>query len=257
MPPPNTSPILQQIGATVQTVHGSGGQPSQTLVDLLVGARNGYDWPSGTGTQLSQATILNLEASVAGHLAALNINSAHSIVVDVSNWAGNNANSHAAIIGATAAERATMCTAIGNLCVPGNAVAGLGALCSLPGISLVIASKIFRFCAPLRGAAVDRHASYFFNSLPVLNHGMTTNFVREWSNGRHTSSRLAIYSNRNYIRNRDEYVNNYLPLLANIANAMNALPALYTCAVTGNQTRWKPADIEMAAYYWWACNGPR
>ncbi len=31
-----------------------------------------------------------------------------------------------------------------------------------------------------------------------------------WSNGRHTSSRLAIYSTANYERNLTEYIKNYL-----------------------------------------------
>jgi hypothetical protein len=141
--------------------------------------------------------------------------------------------------------------------VPGNRTAALVALCNLPGISLVIASKIYRFCAPQVGAAVDRHASYFFNSLPVVNEGKASHFFREWSNGRHTSSRLAIYSRADYNRNLTEYVENYLPLSANIASEVNAFPALYSCAATGQRRSWTPADVETASYYWWACNGSR
>ena len=256
MPSPNDTQDLPQGAELIQQPTGQY-EPSQAFVDLLVTARSGYDWPAGTGTQLSQKTIHDLEASVANRLAALNAISAHSIVVDVSQWAGNNANSHAAIVGVTDAEKAAMEAAITQLCLPGHESAGLDALCNLSGIRLVIASKIFRFCAPQRGAAVDRHASYFFNSLPVNNHGMATSFVREWSNGRHTSSRLAIYSRKNHIRNLREYVEKYLPLLAKIVSAMNALPAQYICAAPNQAKNWTPADIEMAAYYWWACNGSR
>ncbi|HJX31135.1 MAG TPA: hypothetical protein VJ624_04705 [Thermodesulfobacteriota bacterium] len=182
---------------------------------------------------------------------------AHAIVVDVSQWAGNNANSHAQIVGATYAQQAVMQASINNLITPGREGYGINALCELPGISLVIASKIFRFCAPQVGAAVDRHASYFFNSLPVAGRGMSTNFIREWSNGRHTSSRLAIYTPKNYGLNHAQYLEIYLPLLANMAYAMDILQAQYICASTKQAKNLTPADIEMAAYYWWACNGSR
>ena len=150
-----------------------------------------------------------------------------------------------------------MQAAISDLIAPGKERAGIDALCSLPGISLVIASKIFRFCSPNQGAAVDRHASYFFNSLQVVGRGAATHFAREWANGRHTSSRLAIYAVANYTRNKAEYFEAYLPTLACIAQAMNANQAPYTCAAQNLQKNWRPADVEMAAYYWWACKGAR
>jgi hypothetical protein len=147
-----------------------------------------------------------------------------------------------------------MQAAIGNLLIPASARHGIETLCLLPGISLVIASKIYRFCAQQTGAAVDRHASYFFNALPG---GAATNFRREWANANHTSSRLAIYIPPWLNYNTDEYFDSYLPLLLCIANALNGAHAQYLCAATQARRNWTPADVEMAAYYWWACHGSR
>lgn len=133
----------------------------------------------------------------------------------------------------------------------------LNKLCQLPGISLVIASKIFRFCAPQIGAAVDRHSSYFFNSLPIVGYGLTTRFSREWANGGHTASRLANFNETGYARNRDQYIQSYLPILASISSALNETGRQYRCAATGQMESWNPADIEMAAYYYWARHGAR
>lgn len=121
----------------------------------------------------------------------------------------------------------------------------------------MIASKIFRFCNPAKGAAVDRHASYFFNSLPVSGNGNAASFSREWANGHHTTSRLAIYSNSGYARNKAEYFTKYLIILESLAFALNSTSTQYSCAVTKNFNNWTPADVEMAAYYWWAINGAR
>ncbi|MFZ2629331.1 MAG: hypothetical protein WAX67_10695 [Rugosibacter sp.] len=180
-----------------------------------------------------------------------------AIVEAVSLWAGNNTNSHAQIVGAPPKQQVQMQAAISCLINPGQECTGIDALCALPGISLVIASKIFRFCSPNHGAAVDRHASYFFNSLQLIGGGTATRFIREWATGRHTTSRLSIYNQSNYAHNKAEYFLAYLPTLACIAQAMNATPALYTCAARSTQMNWTPADIEMAAYYWWATNGAR
>lgn len=150
-----------------------------------------------------------------------------------------------------------MQAAISGLITPGQECVGIDALCSLPGISLVIASKIYRFCAPTQGAAVDRHASYFFNSLQVAGGGNATRFAREWANGRHRTSRLAIYTLSGYVHNKAEYFSAYLPTVTCIAQALNAIPAPYTCAARNAPMTWTPADVEMAAYYWWATNGAR
>lgn len=110
---------------------------------------------------------------------------------------------------------------------------------------------------PLVGAAVDRHSSYFFNSLPVIGHGFSTNFRREWANGRHTTSRLAIYQAARYRGNRTEYFAAYVPLLMCIARQLNVGGHQFVCAATGAIKQWTPADVEMAAYYWWAGHGAR
>jgi len=256
MPEPNDSPCFP-MGITL-TINANGRcNLSDSLVPLLLHARSGYDWPAGTGSSISQNRILNLEALVNARLMALTPATAHAIIVAVSDWAGNNANAHANIVGATPAQQDTMHAAVSCLITTGQESDGIDELCSLPGISLVIASKIFRFCSPNRGAAVDRHASYFFNSLQFVGGDNVTHFAREWSNGRHSTSRLAIYTRANYVRNKTEYFSAYLPKLFRIADAMNTIPALYTCAARNAQQNWTPADVEMAAYYWWATHGAR
>lgn len=256
MPEPNDAPCLPP-GTTLSRFADGRCSLSPPLVQLLLQARSGFDWPAGTGPGECQTRILNLEATVNGHLMALAPATAHDIAVEVSSWAGNNANAHAHIVGATPAQQAQIQAAITALITPGRECVGIDALCNLPGISLVIASKIFRFCSPRQGAAVDRHASYFFNSLQVVGAGTATNFAREWANGCHTASRLATFSVAGYSRNKAQYFESYLPTLACIARAMNAIPAPFMCAATNLSRRWTPADVEMAAYYWWACNGAR
>ncbi|HWX26463.1 MAG TPA: hypothetical protein VNZ53_03380 [Steroidobacteraceae bacterium] len=231
--------------------------PTPALANLFVAARSNYDWPSGIGAAASQTTIINLEASVSGYIAALSAANAHRVVVDASRWAGNNASSHQQIVAASAVQKATMHVAITNLLSSTTACAGIDALCGLPGVSLVIASKIYRFCCPSIGAAVDRHASYFFNSLRIAGGGFATYFARQWSNRRHVGSRLAIYSATGYNHNKVEYFQTYLPRLAGIAHELNSSGNQYRCASTGLLKAWMPADVEMAAYYWWAVNGAR
>ncbi len=68
-----------------------------------------------------------------------------------------------------------------------RSIDALRALAKQPGLSLVMASKVYRFCCPDVRAAVDRHSSYFFNSLPLQAEGgpvgNCTRFKREWANG--------------------------------------------------------------------------
>jgi hypothetical protein len=156
---------------------------SPNLADLLVVARQAYDWPAGTGTAMSQGRIIDLERNVGALIANLAHSSAHQIVISISEWAGNNADSHAQIVAATPMKRSKMEDAIRALLLPNSVELGITKLSALPGISLVIASKIYRFCCPATGAAVDRHASYFFNSLPVSGGAFSTSFRREWANG--------------------------------------------------------------------------
>lgn len=256
MPPPNDTKDLPDGAYLVP--HSDGRlEPSSALVHLFVAARSNYDWPKGTGANKSQQTIIDLENIVAKHIAALTADNARAICCDVSFWAGNNDKAHAAICNATMPQKEAMQRAILDLVDTGKEAKGLDILCNLPGISLVIASKIYRFCVPQTGAAVDRHASHFFNSLLIKNADKASHFVREWTDGGHKSTRLATFTPSNYIRNRDEYVENYLPLLARIAAGLNALPELYTCAATHLKKKWTSADVEMAAYYWWARNGSK
>jgi hypothetical protein len=255
MPVPNDAPSLPP--GTSITVADGGCDISPVLLDLLVDARQDYDWPQGTGAAISQGRIIALEATVSRHTAALGPASAHQIVIDVSRWAGNNALSHHQIVAANAHQQATMQAAINDLLNPATAPRGIDALCMLPGVSLVIASKIYRFCSPAVGAAVDRHASYFFNSLSVTGGEFATHFRREWANARHTGSRMAIYNCAALDHNKTEYRRAYLPLLDCISSALNRAATTYQCAATGAVKTWTPADVEMAAYYWWARNGAR
>jgi hypothetical protein len=255
MPIPNDAPSLPH-GVELNVTPLGQCAPSAALVDLLVTARSQYDWPQGTGAAASQQVILTLEHTVAGLLTHLSHSSAKNIVVAVSDWAGNNANSHSRIVNANAAAQQVMAQALVDLGTAGRERAAFAALCGLDGISLVIASKIYRFCEPTVGAAVDRHASYFFNSLRSHQGVPATTFRREWANGRRAGSRL-VYSNSRVHHNRIHYFDRYLPLLIRVANALNALARPYTCAVRGTPQAWRPADVEMAAYFWWACHGAR
>lgn len=234
---------------------------SPGLLNLLVVWRNAYDWPAGTSATKSQQTIMDLEADVAERMRKLNMDNARTIVEKVSVWAGNNVRSHKAIMAATPSAKNDMLNAIhsfGTNADPSNA---LDTLSNLPGVSLVIASKIYRFCCPLSGAAVDRHASYFFNSLDIVaperGRVKATHFRREWSTSYHTTSRLANFTPTSYIYNRREFTASYLPILRKISNQLNALPVTYLCAATGERKQWRPTDVEMAVYYWSACNGKK
>lgn len=253
MPPPNDAPSFP---SRIKLSFDSGEYIlSASLIDLLITARQNYDWPARTGAAISQSKIIALENFVYSCLTTLTPASAHKILVNVSDWAGNNANSHRQIVAASPMQQVEIKAAVSELFR--TASRGIDRLCSLPGINLVIASKIYRFCCPAVGAAVDRHASYFFNSLPIHGQGFSTAFRREWANGRHKSSRLAIYTNAGFSINKNAYLTMYLPLMASIANALNIKGHHFRCAATDLMKPWTPPDVEMAAYYWWACNGAR
>lgn len=261
MSPPNDNVSSFPSGISI-TINSALYTISPALINLLVVARQNYDWPAGTGSAISQARVNALEEAVSNNLINLNPANAHQIISLVSHWAGNNANSHANIVAAIPTQKEIMYKAINNLLESANASKGIDILSTLPGISLVIASKIYRFCCPTVGASVDRHSSYFFNSLQTTGHGFSTSFFREWSNGRHTAgrhtaSRLAIYQNNVYLHNRNEYFRTYLPLLSCISDALNNGNHGFVCAATSVMKNWTPTNVEMAAYYWWACNGAR
>ena len=236
-------------------------QISSELEKILVSSRQSYDWPNGTGTAVSQQRVIDLEAQVAALIAALNPANARIIIREVCLWGGNNNQAQAAIEDASLTTRTNMMFAIRKVMNPSILGEGLDSLCAVPGIGLVMATKIYRFCCPDWGIAVDRHASYFFNSLSVIrsNETMTkaTRFNREWANGRHSISRLAVYHENGRVQNRDEFIRSYLPCLTKIASGLNAKETTYFCAAMGTTKIWRSADVEMAAYYWWAHNGPR
>lgn len=259
MPEPNDSSLPQ--GVALHRLTDDAINLSNELVALLVGARNEYEWPSGKGRVESQKTIIELEEDVSALINEANIESAHIVFQRVSEWAGNNAKAHIAIVEASADTKMKMQNCLRLLSNPASQNLGMDRLAEIPGVNLVIASKIFRFCCPQTAAAVDRHASYFFNSLDFFSHemlpGKATHFRREWSDGKHATSRLATFTPGYFKVNRNEYFDVYLPLLHNIAAKLNSLQEFYECAVTGQLKNWRPTDVEMAAYYWWARNGAR
>jgi hypothetical protein len=259
MPPPNDYTL--PAGIEAHRLPDDSLSLSNALVELLVYSRTAYAWPDCTVAGESQQTILALETRVDQLMQELNEENAHNILTKVSKWAHNR--KHYKIIQSPLDDREKMHKALLLFNAPHAPGKAIDALSNLPGISLVIATKIFRFCCPAVGAAVDRHTSYFFNSLEIvapeggLDHA--TNFRREWSNGPDTTSRLATFPKASHIytRNRHEFVTVYLPLLSSMANTLNAIPAPYHCAATGEQKNWRPCDVEMAVYYWGAHNGAR
>ncbi len=259
MPEPNDAALPQGVELTCLEDGQIG--LSTALVRLLIDARAEYDWPAGTGAVQSQQIVIDLEAEVAALMNRLNPESAHAIIQRVSDWAGNNKKAHGAVVNATADCKAKMMNALNLLNDPAQIREGLDTLSEIPGVNLVIASKVYRFCCPRNAAAVDRHASYFFNSLDIVSleqgRAKAAHFKREWPRGSHTYSRLATFTPGYYIQNRKEFTNVYLPLLTCVAAKLNTLQAQYTCAASGERKNWRPTDVEMAAYYWWACNGAR
>jgi len=258
MPEPNDS--LLPAGVELRDKAGKVSL-STAFSALLIASRSEYDWPAGTGSKDSQQRVIDLENNVAECMTGLTTEGANFIFREVSKWASNNTNSHALIVNANEDAKRMMLHSLNLVRTSLTQNQGLDALSEIPGINLVIASKIFRFTSPHVAAAVDRHASYFFNSLTVVSSIVAprkaTCFKREWTTGRHSSSRLATFTPGYYRQNRQHYVDVYLPLLATIANILNSTNLQYTCAVTGKNKDWRPTDVEMAAYYWWATNGAR
>ena len=229
-------------------------QVSDALADLLVDARSSYAWPSTESPLRSQQRILDLESEVAERIQKLDPEKGHWIVQEVSRWGGNNVRSQRVIERALPTQKEVYVALIKQ--TSESIRHALEGLCQLPGVHLVMATKIYRFCSPNLGAAIDRHCSYFFNSLPLMEGGQqirtATQFKREWSTGKHQSSRLADYSASGHRANLQEYVTNYLPLLKAIADHMNHRGNPYRCAASSQDKKWRPADVEMAAYYWWS-----
>lgn len=181
---------------------------SNRLADLLSEARTQYAWGAESASK-SQKIIAKLENETARRLADLHGDNAQWIVQEVSRWGGNNRNAIRAIADASPEQKQTFAELIGWLLIPSSTERALRELTKQPGLGLVMASKIYRFCCPHVGAAVDRHSSYFFNSLSARDETgklrPCSQFMREWANGRHRASRLAAYADSKLGVNLKEY----------------------------------------------------
>jgi hypothetical protein len=254
MAPPNSFKLPANI--YIEQLQAGEIRLSRTLINLLVQHRSKYEWPSGIGKKDSQRKILELENFVSDSMEDLDLDKAHSIVKDISKWGGNNKKSQLKIESASPLIQQSMVIAIENFNSPVAIKDSLNRLSDLPGIRLVIATKIFRFCNQILGASLDRHSSYFFNSLSICKGNgtekKTTVFKREWTTKKHSTSRLAIYSSNYHRANLNEYMDNYIPLLKSIADNLNSRGIQYSCAATGENKNWRPTDVEMAAYFYCA-----
>ena len=232
---------------------------SNSLAKLLITYRNEYDWPRGIGAKTSQQEIINIVNACKSDLFPLEQSSLICFVSRISNWGGNNEKARQAILLFNEENKLFAVNQINNLSNNVDVENSLNNLTKLPGIDLVMATKIYRFCSPM-GAALDRHSSYFFNSLKVRKDTSlvySTNFKRQWSNAKHLNSRLANYSASGLAFNLSKYISEYLPILNGITLNLNLSCSLYYCAAEQKLKKWTNADVEMAAYYWWALNGVR
>ncbi len=254
MAPPVAAPVFDS-GIYLVQLHHEGWGISDKLAGLLTDEREQYRW-NATTAAVSQGNIIELETEVARRIEHLDAGNAGWIVREVSRWGGNNQKALHTLASASSEQNCTFARLIKQLLTPVSATDALRGLTKQPGLSLVMASKVYRFCCPDVGAAVDRHSSYFFNSLPLQAEGgpvsNCTRFKREWANGRHRASRLAIYADSNCEANLGEYSGVYLPALATIAALLNSQSGGFLCAATKAPKRWRPADVEMASYSWWA-----
>jgi hypothetical protein len=225
------------------------------LADLLLEAREQYVWNARTAKE-SQKDIIRLENETARRLASLDGENARWIVQEVSRWGGNNERAIRAVASGSAEQNRKLAELISRLLTPASIKDTLRELTKQPGLRLVMASKIYRFCCPQAGAAVDRHSSYFFNSLAMQDETgqlrVSTQFKREWTNGKHRTSRLAIYTDSNCDANLNEFSITYIPLLRAIADALNSKRGGFLCAASGARRPWRATDVEMAAYFWWS-----
>ena len=256
MSSPNSS--TETLGDGIYVTRSSLGDAlvvSPELGELLVQSRNAYAWRGSP--RESQKRMLALTGDAARAMAALNATTLHQLVARIAKW--DSGRTDAAIAGWTTDQREQARAALVELHGGRNVRKWLLELDALPGLDLVLATKIYRFIAPAIGAAGDRHSTYFANSLAVHDDDgpltEATDFRREWASGSHAASRWAIYGDKE--AEADEYAERYLPLLAGIANALNASGRPHTCAARGVAVEWLPADVEMAMAFWWAKHGPR
>jgi hypothetical protein len=232
--------------------------PSEALADLLVEARENYAWPRAETAAASQQRIVDLETETRRRIVRLDAENAHWIVQQVSRWGRNKPKAQRVIDDAPPEQKSELASLITQLLGPDSTRSALHALTKQPGVGLVMATKIYRFCCPDIGAAVDRHSSYFFNSLQIRGEGRRsrpcTQFKRQWENGKRRTSRLAVYYETGCSFNLNEYLAAYLPLIRKIADLLNAKRGGFVCAASRVRKLWRTADVEMAAYYWWSKN---
>jgi hypothetical protein len=257
MAPPNDAPVFGDTIHLVATQTQALGL-SDTLADWLSAAREGYVWKATTAKE-SQGNIIRLEQEVGRRLTKLDGANAQWICREVSRWGGNNEKALRTLANSPSEQNCKFAKLISQLLVPASVKDALHELAGQSGLNLVMASKVYRFCSPKFGAAVDRHSSYFFNSLHMQVEGgqlrACTRFVRQWADGKHQSSRLDIYSSGSKGEaNLHEYCDIYLPLLRRLADALDSKRGGFLCAASGERRAWRPADVEMAAYFWWSQN---
>jgi hypothetical protein len=77
----------------------------------------------------------------------------------VSEWVGNRTKAKDVISNTSDTQKQQLAGFIRELLMPSSIKSGLRGLTGQPGIDLVMATKIYRFCTPSTGAAVDRHCS--------------------------------------------------------------------------------------------------
>ena len=255
MAPPNDAPVFGGTIHLVATQTEALGL-SDTLADYLSAAREQYVWKGKTARE-SQGRIIQLEHQTASWLANLDGASAQRICSEVSRWGGNNQKALCTLANSPPEQNCKLARLISQLLVPISVEGALRELAKQPAIKLVMASKIYRFCSPQAGAAVDRHSSYFFNSLRVQDETgklrACTQFKRQWAGKKDGTSRLDIYS-LSVEANLKEYCDVYIPLLTKLADALNSKRGKFLCAASGERRAWRPADVEMAAYFWWSQN---
>ncbi len=230
---------------------------SEELSQLLLEAREGYAWPLGKSPLDSQRDIIQLEEYVSQKMQTLSMSDAQDIVLSVSEWAGIHGKVFPHFKSLHHEFQNLLHEHIKKFRKPTRVrpIDGIYGLNAFPGIGLSLATKVCRFCLPSFGAGIDRHSSYFFNSLRDKNGEAVVAFGREWVNNEKSSSRLAIENTRDWANNPVEYTLYYLPLLRIISKHLNSRKFHYKCAATGESRQWRPCDVEMAADFWWAQNG--
>jgi hypothetical protein len=140
MPPPRDSDLPERVHIC-ELANGTF-TISDEFAELIVASRNNYDWPENTGSAESQKTIIDLETNVANWMVQLAPTNAHAIVREVSKWGGNNRDAQARIATATSATQALMSSAIQQIMSVRTLNNGLDKLSELPGLGLVMATKI-------------------------------------------------------------------------------------------------------------------